>query len=98
MTQQAFVVSAGPEPACIKAYKAAGLGRRGLWSFLQWNMAKALAQMKPVPDINQISMLSRADAPADALKSQCHHNLRWKRFFPNVVICAFINFLSLLPL
>jgi hypothetical protein len=55
-TRQAAIASAGPEPACIKAYKAAGLGRRGLWSFSQRNKAKALAQIEPAPDINQINL------------------------------------------
>ncbi len=55
-TQQAAIASAEPEPARIKAYKAAGLGRRGLWSFSQRNRAKALAQMELAPDINQINL------------------------------------------
>jgi hypothetical protein len=55
-SQQAAIASARSEPAHIKAYKATGLGRRGLWSFSQRNRAKALAQIEPAPDINQINL------------------------------------------
>jgi hypothetical protein len=50
--------TAEPELAHIKAYKAAGLDTRGLWSFSQRNKAKALALIEPVPDINQIELFN----------------------------------------
>jgi hypothetical protein len=55
-TQQVAKASAAPQPACIKAYRDAGLGTSGLWSFSQRNRARALALIEPEPDINQIEL------------------------------------------
>jgi hypothetical protein len=56
--QQAASANAGLESSYIKAYKAAGLGTRGLWTHSQRNRAKALAQIEPAPDINQIKLFN----------------------------------------
>jgi hypothetical protein len=55
-TRQAAKASAGHEMPLIKAYRAIGLGRRGLWSFSQRNKARALARIEPELDINQMNL------------------------------------------
>jgi hypothetical protein len=54
--QQAAKTSTVPQPARIRAYKAAGLDTKGLWSFSQRNRAKALALIETEPDVNQIKL------------------------------------------
>ena len=56
MARRAAKAKGGPAPARIKAYKAAGLDTRGLWSYSQRNKAKALALIEPVPDVNQFEL------------------------------------------
>jgi hypothetical protein len=54
--KQAAKASIVSQLARIRAYKAAGLDTKGLWSFSQRNRAKALALIEPEPDVNQIQL------------------------------------------